>query len=266
MPDPIPRLGLGTYDMTDPEACASAVETAIETGYRHVDTAQGYDNEESVGEGLARAAVPRADLFVATKLSTRNLAYEDALRTGAASADRLGVDRIDLLYVHWPTRTYDPEGTLDALDELVDDGVVANVGLSNFTPSLLREARERLDAPVLAHQVEMHPLLPQAELHDLAVETDHWLVAYCPIARNQVAEVPELRAVAEKHDATPAQVSLAWLLEQDNVVPIPKAASREHIRENWAARDLDLDADDLARIDGIEERRRLVDPATAPWN
>lgn len=262
----IPQIGLGTYKMDELDECATAVETAVDVGYRHIDTAQGYENEAAVGDGILRADVDREDLFVASKIDTDALGYDDVLESTRASADKLGADSIDLMYVHWPIDTYDPEETLPALDELVDEGVVERVGLSNFRPDQLEDAIDRLDAPVYAHQVEMHPLLPQDELHELAVEHDHRLVAYCPIARNQVADVPEIRDVAEKHDASPAQVSLAWLTQKENVTAIPKAASPDHIMENYAALDVELDDEDVAAIDGIEERHRIVDFDEAPWN
>jgi len=162
-------------------------------GYRHIDTAQGYDNEASVSVGIDRTDVGREDLFVATKLSTGNLSYDDATATARVSRDRLGVDSIDLLYVHWPINTYDPEETLPALDDLVDDGVVDRIGLSNFQPDQLDEAIDRLDHDVFAHQVECHPLLQQEKLRERAAEHDHWLVAYSPIARNRVADVDVLQ-------------------------------------------------------------------------
>ncbi len=260
------RLGFGTYRMTDHDECVSAVTTALETGYRHVDTAQMYDNETFVGEAIAASDVPREDLFVATKLDTDNTGYDDVLSTTRESLDRLGLDAVDLLYVHWPTDAYDPAETLPALDELYDEGLIDHVGLSNFTPPQLREAIDHLDAPLFAHQVEMHPLLQQAELHRIAVEEDHWLVAYSPIARGNVSDVPEIRTVAEKHDATPAQVSLAWLLAKENVVAIPKAANPDHIRENYGALDVTLDEEDVSRIDGVTETHRIVDFPSAPWN
>jgi diketogulonate reductase-like aldo/keto reductase len=265
-----PDIGLGTYRMTDRDDCVSAVETAIDAGYRQIDTAQMYDNESFVGEGLenAFADVPRDDVVVATKLDTDNTGYDDAVTTARESRERLGLAVVDLLYVHWPTGTYAPGETLPALDDLVDDGVVREIGLSNFLPAQLEEAIDRLDHDLFAHQIEMHPLLQQRELHDLAVEHDHYLVAYCPIARNRVADVPVLEDVADAHDATPAQVSLAWLGAKENVVPIPKAASPDHIRENLAAMELDLSDDEVARIDALADEReeRIVDFPSAPWN
>ncbi|MFC4248207.1 aldo/keto reductase [Natribaculum luteum] len=266
MSDELPPIGLGTYQNTDPEVCAASVETALNLGYRHVDTAEMYENEAAVGEGIAAADVDREDVFVATKLHSSNLAYDDVLECARASRDRLDVDVVDLLYVHWPLRTYDTEETLAAFDRLYDEGLIRHVGLSNFTPELLEEALDHLDAPLFAHQVECHPLLQQEELRAYAREHGHHLVAYSPLAKGSVAEVPELVEIAEKHGATPAQVSLAWLLSKDEVVAIPKATSEAHIRENREAQQLSLSDEDLARIDAIDRERRQVDFEDAPWN
>jgi len=277
----IPRLGFGTYENDDPEQCAESVRTALDAGYRHVDTAQSYGNESAVGDGIAASDVDSEgrspsssrtqsgdgdDVFVATKLATENLAYEDAVETARESAERLGVDTIDLLYVHWPINSYDPEGTIEALNDLYEDGVIDAVGLSNFRIDQLDDALDRLEPRLAAHQVECHPMLPQDDLRSHAVDHDYALVAYCPIARNQVADVETIQEIAEKHDATPAQVSLAWLLAKQNVVAIPKATGESHIRENWDARKLDLDDEDVAAIDAIDERHRIVDFDAAPWN
>ncbi|GAA0549198.1 aldo/keto reductase [Halorubrum ejinorense] len=266
MADAFDRLGYGTYKLADGEECVSGVTHAIETGYRHIDTAQGYDNEASVSAGIDDTDVDREELFVATKLSTDNLSYDDATATARVSRDRLGVDSIDLLYVHWPINSYDPAETLPALDDLVDDGVIDRIGLSNFRPDQLDEAIDRLDHDVFAHQVECHPLLQQETLREYAVDDGHWLVAYSPIARNRVADVDALREIAAAHDATPAQVSLAWLLSKERVAPIPKAADFGHVADNWAAREIDLTADQIARIDALDRGERVVDFEEAPWN
>ena len=262
----MPNFGLGTYRNEDPGQCAESVTTALDVGYRHVDTAQMYDNEAAVGDGLDAADVDRDDVYVATKLEPDNLAREDALETARESADRLGVETIDLLYVHWPSGAYDPAETLPALDELREEGVVDEIGLSNFEPDQLDEANDHLDAPIAAHQIELHPLLQQDELREYAEADGHRVVAYAPIARGDVADVPEIREIAEKRDATPAQVSLAWLLSKERVAAIPKATGEEHIVENFAALDVDLDEEDVRKIDGIDREERLVDPDSAPWN
>jgi len=260
----LPEMGLGTSGNKEPETCRRTVADALEMGYRHIDTARMYDNETAVGEGVADADVDREAVILATKVHPSNLADEDTKRTARESRDRLGADRVDLLYVHWPMRAYDPEATLRAMDALREEGVTRHVGLSNFTPELLAEARDILDAPVAAHQVECHPLLPQEELRADAREHGHPVVAYCPLGQATL-EHPALEAVADKHGISPPLVSLLWCLEKETVVPVPKATG-DHVRENWAARGVDLDAEDLRRLDAIEERRRLIDPENAAWN
>lgn len=266
MSRPFPEIGFGTYELDDPEDCVENVTHALDVGYRHIDTAQEYDNEEYVGDAIDESGVPREEVFLATKVSTDNLAYEDVLGSVEGSCEKLGVDTIDLLYVHWPTDTYDPEGTLGALDDLVENGTVEHVGLSNFRVDQLEEARSVLRAPIFAHQVECHPLLPQQHLREYAAETDHHLVAYSPIARGEVAEIPEINDVAGNHHATAVQVALAWLIRK-GVHPVPKA-SGDHVEENYRALELvdQLDEGEIEKIDGIEDRERLIDPDGAPWN
>ncbi|WP_435062736.1 aldo/keto reductase [Halobaculum sp. EA56] len=261
----LPALGLGTSANDDFEECAETVRAALDLGYRHVDTAQMYDNEAAVGEGISRADVPREEVVVATKVHPDNLAYDDAKRTARESLERLGLDSVELLYVHWPTSAYDPGGTLRAMDELRDEGVCDHVGLSNFTPDLLDEARARLDAPVAAHQVECHPLFPQDDLRAYAVEHGHYLVGYSPLGRGEALEDPLLGEIAEKHDTSTAAVCLAWAFAQEALVPIPKATG-DHVRANYEARDLELDAEDLDRIAAHDVRERVIDPDAAPWN
>ncbi|PSQ51584.1 aldehyde oxidoreductase [Halobacteriales archaeon SW_8_65_20] len=261
----IPPLGLGTYQQSDHQTCIDAVETALDVGYRHIDTAQGYENETSVGAGLTRSSVPREELFVASKLATENLAYDDVIETAVESLDRLGLETLDLLYVHWPLNSYDPAETLPALDELVDRGLIEHVGVSNFEPRQLAEARDVLDAPIAANQVECHPLLQQERLRADAADHDYQLVAYSPLAQTEILDDPTIVDVAEHHDATPAQVCLAWLRHHD-IASIPKATGRTHISENYDSLDVTLDPAAIERLDAIEETHRVVDFDAAPWH
>ncbi|MFB6108277.1 MAG: aldo/keto reductase [Haloplanus sp.] len=260
----LPSPGFGTYKLTDHETCVRAVREALDEGYRHVDTAEYYENEASVGEGIAQSDVDREDVFLASKVWRDRLGRDEFLASARERVDELGVDELDLLYVHWPMDTYDPEETLPALLDAREEGLTRHLGLSNFTPAQLDEAIDLLGEAPFAHQVEMHPLLPQDELRDHARRHDYHLVAYAPLERTDVVDVPEIRAVAEKHDATPAQVSLAWVMAK-GAVPIPKASTSAHVRENLAARELSLDDEDVARIDGIDREERLVDFEGAPW-
>ena len=259
-----PPIGFGTSGLSD-EECTEAVTAAIEHGYRHIDTAQMYENEAAVGEAIAQSDIERDELIIATKVNPPNLAYDDVIHSTKASLDRLGVSEVDLLYVHWPIDAYDPEDTLDAIDEVSDRGWTRHIGVSNFTVPLLEEAIELLDAPIAAHQVELHPLLPQAELRAYGQEHGHWVVGYCPVLQGGAAEVGELVTVADRRGITPSQVALAWALHLGGVVPIPKARG-DHIGENLAATAVELTEEDLELIDSIDHGRRLVDPDSGPWN
>ncbi|MFC7069591.1 aldo/keto reductase [Halobaculum lipolyticum] len=252
----LPSVGLGTMGL-DGDDGAAAVATALDVGYRHLDTAQVYGNEATVGAGIARAGVARDDLLVATKTWVDRLAPDDVRPSTEASLDALGLDAVDLLYVHRPRGGYDPAGTLAAYDALVDDGLVDHVGVSNFAVEQLEEALDLLEAPLSAHQTEFHPLFRRPDLREHAVDNGYTLVAYSPLAGGRVRDLEPVRAVAEKHDTTPEAVSIAWVTGKKGVVAIPKASSETHLRANLAAADLDLDPADVARIDAIEREEEL---------
>ena len=261
----MPMLGLGTWKNSDPAACAESVATALETGYRHIDTGQVYNNEAAVGNGIEQAAVDREEAFLATKIWIDNLAYDDVLETADASLDRLGVDSVDLLYVHWPSRTYDAEETLAAFNELHEQGKIDRIGVSNFEPAQLAEAIELSDAPIFANQIEIHPLLQQEELREVCADHEIELVAYSPLARGGVFDVPEITSIADDHGVSPAQISLAWL-RHHGITAIPKATGAEHIRDNWASLSVSLSDAEIETIDSIETTDRRVDPDFGPWN
>jgi 2,5-diketo-D-gluconate reductase B len=261
----MPMLGLGTWENDDPDQCAESVETALGQGYRHVDTAQAYGNEEAVGRGIENAHVDREEVFLATKVWIDQLGHDDVISSTEQSMYDLGVDSLDLLYVHWPAGDYEPEETLGAFDELIEDGKVDRLGVSNFEPHHLEVAQDVADAPVFANQVEMHPLLQQEELRSYADSEDIELVAYSPLARGEVMNVEELQEIGEKHDASPAQVSLAWLHEK-GVTTIPKATGPDHIRDNFQSVAVDLDAEDIRAIDDIDREERQVNPDFGPDN
>ncbi|MBV0903532.1 aldo/keto reductase [Haloarcula salina] len=250
-------MGIGTWYPDQRERCIDSVLSALEQGYRHVDTAQQYETEEYVGEAIDRSDVPREDICVATKVRPRDLEHDRVIETTKESLDELGLETIDLLYVHFPLKAYDAEETLAAFAELRERGYVDQIGLSNYTVELLDEAMDHLGAAPFAHQVEMHPLLQQERLLEHAQEHDYWLVAYRPLVGGKITEIDPIVEVAEEHDATPGQVTLAWLLSKDRVAVVPKATG-DHVAENWAARDLELTAEDVARIDTIDREERTV--------
>jgi len=264
----LPPVGLGTMGIDDPDAVA----TALALGYRHLDTARIYDNEAVVGEGLAAGLagdsgvddavdatsdLDREDVTVATKLWIDDLAADAVAPAARESADRLGVDAIDLLYVHRPRGDYDPETTLPALDRLVDEGLVRNVGVSNFELPDLDRAVDVLDAPLAAHQTELHPLFYKPKLLDHAREHGYPVVAYSPLAGGRVREVDAVVEVADAHGTTPEAVAIAWATAKDPVVAIPKASSEEHLRANLAAADLELTESEVAAIDAVEREAEL---------
>ena len=259
----MPMLGLGTWQNDDTDQCAESVRTALEAGYRHIDTAQAYDNESAVGDGIAAADVDRDDIFLATKVWISNLSHDDVLETTERSLDKLGVDSVDLLYVHWAAGEYDPEETLPAFDELVDRGLIDNVGVSNFEPHHVETAMDVLDAPVFANQVETHPFLQQSDLREHAAANDYELVAYSPLARGAVFGHDVIEAIADDHGASEAQVSLAWLREK-GVTAIPKATSEAHITDNLASLNLRLTDAEIDRIDSIETVDRRINPDWSP--
>ncbi|ELY89039.1 aldo/keto reductase [Natrialba hulunbeirensis JCM 10989] len=233
------------------------IETALEYGYRHLDTAQVYGNEAVVGDGLAQSSVPREDVTVATKVWADSLAPDDVHRTTEESLDRLGLEFVDLLYVHRPIETYDPEATLPAFEELQAAGTIDGIGVSNFSCDELETAQSVLDTPIAAHQIEYHPLFQPEELLAHAREYDYPFVAYSPLANGRAREIDEVVDVAESHDATPEAVCLAWLLAKDGVVTIPKSSSADHLRANLEAQELELSPAECERIDAIDRTEEL---------
>ena len=254
----VPRLGLGTWRLTGDD-CRDAVETALELGYRHIDTAQVYRNERQVGDALAASDVPREEVFLATKLGPQR-AYDDVLRTAEESLARLGTDYLDLLLIHWPngrppgsppnplSSAPDHEETLRAMNDLVDDGKVHNIGVSNFDIDLLDEARELSDAPVLTDQVQYHPFWDQRELLAYCRIHDVLLTAYSPLGHGGVLDDKVLERIGRRHDKTAAQVALRWLVQQEGVATIPKATSREHLEANMAIFDFELTEAEMREI------------------
>lgn len=261
----VPALGLGTW-MLEGRECREAVRDALEIGYRHLDTAQAYGNEEEVGRGLADSGVPREEIWLTTKLWLENLDFDRAVESARASLSRLGTEYVDLLLVHWPpTGEVAISEPLRAMCRLQEDGLVRHIGVSNFTPSLLDEALD--EAEIFCEQVEYHPFLSQEQLLQACREWDLLLTAYSPLARGAVLEDGTLREIAESHGKGPAQVALRWLLQQEQVAPIPKAASPEHRRANFEVFDFELSLDEMEEIHALARGERIIDPEFAPrWD
>ena len=258
----IPKLGLGTWTMRG-SACTDAVLGALDRGYRHIDTARMYGNEAAIGAALARTDVPRADIHVTTKVWPDSLASDAMRRSLEASLSDLQLDHADLFLIHWPTPEMNLPQALAALTRLHHDGLARNIGVSNFSVALLRRAIEEVQAPICCNQIEYHALLDRSKLIAYARSKRLAVTAYCPLARGRLSGQPALQAIAAKHAVTPEQVGLKWLLDQDGVVAIPKAAKAASQQANLDALALTLDDDDRAAIAALPKNQRLVTPGWA---
>lgn len=227
----IPSIGLGTWRLTG-DVCRRSVRTALELGYRHLDTAQEYGNERQVGEAIKTSAVDRDDVFVTTKLGSRNRAYDDVIRSVEESLAKLDTTYVDLLLIHWPNVMTPLRETLAAMNELVDRGTVRHLGVSNFGIDRLSRARDRSEHGIVADQVQYNPYWSQTGLLDYCQIHGITLTAYSPLAHGAVPEDPVLESIGAVHGKSAAQVALRWLVQQPNVVTVPKATSREHLAAN----------------------------------
>jgi 2,5-diketo-D-gluconate reductase B len=259
----VPEIGLGTYKLHDRE-CSQIVRKALDIGYRHIDTAQMYKNERAIAEALNVSNVPREDIFLSTKIWHTNLEADDVLQSTEETLRQLDTPYVDLLMIHWPNDQYDLRATIESMLVLRDQGKAMNIGVSNFPLDLLTKVKEEIRAPIFCNQVEFHPFIDQLDLLDYAIENDIMITAYSPLAQGKVMENEDLQEIAEKYGKSPAQISLRWLIEQENVVAIPKASSEEHLRENFDVFDFYLEDEDFERIDQLEKSMRLVDPSFAP--
>lgn len=261
----VPALGFGTWRLRN-EACRKAIIHALEIGYRHIDTAQAYDNEQDIGLALEEAGISRDEVFLTTKISPDNLSGEQVLKSFEESLEKLKTDYTDLILIHWPSTNGIPlEETLEAMKLLKADGKTRSVGVSNFTPKLLKETLAV--ANITCNQVEYHPFLGQRKLLKLSHKHDLMLTAYCPLAKGGIANDPTLQKIGRKYNKTPAQVTLRWLIQQENVVAIPKAADPEHRASNFNIFDFNLTEDEMDMIFALEKGKRLIDPAFAPkWD
>jgi 2,5-diketo-D-gluconate reductase B len=262
----LPRLGLGTFRMHG-DVCRAAVESALALGYRHIDTAEMYGNEEAVGAAIAEAGIERSDLHVTTKVWHENLAPDAIRRAFDASLKKLRLDHVDLYLVHWPAKDMDLPAIFETLVKLEDEGRTRAIGVANFNVALLNIVVEEIKAPIACNQVEYHVMLDQTPLRRYLAARSIPLVAYCPLAQGRTASDQTLMAIGRKHGASAAQVALKWLLDQEGVAAIPKAARRESQKANLDALNVGLDDEDIKAIAGLPKDRRCVNPGFAPaWD
>lgn len=262
----IPAIGFGTFELT-PEDAGPAVEAALEAGYRHIDTAQIYRNEAAVGAAIAASTVPRADIFLTTKVWTDHFREGDLQDSVAESLERLRVDTVDLLLLHWPNPDVPLAETLGALVDVQERGLTRHIGISNFPSALMREAADIVPGRIATNQVEYHPFLSQRAVLAAARELSMSVTAYSPLARGKVFGDPVLKRIADAHGKNEAQVALRWLLDQ-GVVALPRSKSAGHISDNFDVMDFRLSENEHAAIDTkLPKDRRLIDPGFAPaWD
>jgi len=260
----VPALGFGTYKLTG-ENCTQAVSEALEIGYRHLDTARMYENETEVGQGMRNSSVERQEVFLTSKIWMEHLNPDDLKRELQNSLKELQTDYLDLLLIHWPNPDIPLRTTLEAMKELKEQGLIRNIGVSNFPSSLLKQALEH--ASILCDQVEYHPLLGQETLLKVAAENDLMLTAYSPLAQGKANENQVLEDIGKAHGKSATQVGLRWLLEQPQVVAIPRSTNPEHIQQNFDIFDFKLSPEDKEKINSLPKDQRQINPDFAPqWD
>ena len=254
----IPAIGFGTYKAQEDEAIAS-VKKAIETGYRLIDTAAKYENEEAVGKAIKQSGIAREELMITTKLWRENLGYESTKKAFETSLAKLDLDYIDLYLIHWPANAKNYENWQKAnndswrvMEELVKEGKIKNIGVSNFWPEHLEPLLKAAEIKPVINQIEFHPGYWQPELTRYCKENNILIEAWSPLARGKVFESEEIKAIAKKYNKSVAQICLRWILEH-NALVIPKSSTPERIEDNFDIFDFQLNAEDIKTIDNLPQ-------------
>jgi diketogulonate reductase-like aldo/keto reductase len=242
----IPSIGLGTWELRG-RTCARIVEQALRLGYRHLDTAQAYENEREVGEGLRASGVRRDEVFVTTKVWTNHFAPHDLERSAKESLVRLRMPEVDLLLLHWPNPHVPLAETLGALARAKQIGLTRHIGVSNFTVALIEEATKTCREPLVCDQVEYHPYLDQAKVKEACARNGMGLVAYSPVAKGKVKGDAVLSRIGRMYRKSPAQICLRWLVQQ-NVAAIPRTSRIERLSENLDIFDFELAQEEMEQI------------------
>jgi 2,5-diketo-D-gluconate reductase B len=260
----IPAIGLGTWLLQGIEA-QRITEKAIAAGYRHIDTARIYGNEEAIGKALEASGIDRHQLFITTKIWWEDLGPEKFNRSVENSLAGLRTPYVNLLLIHWPHPDLPVASYLERLMEAQAQGAATHIGVSNFTPELIDEA-VATGANLVNNQVEYHPFLDQSAILNACHRHGFSLTAYAPLARGRVTRDKTIREIAQKHGKTPAQAALRWLIQQKDVIAVPKTSRPARLVENFDIFDFQLDNEDMQRINALKKQdERIIDPEHAPW-
>ena len=262
----LPKIGFGTYQLKKQEA-VSAVKKALKLGLRHIDTAQIYDNESDVGQGIRESKIPREEIFLTTKIWLDCLSSEKLKKSFQLSLNKLQTDYVDLLLIHWPNLDVSLEETLGAFMSLKKEGKIRYIGVSNFTCRLLSKAL-RICPQIITNQVEYHPLINQKNLLSFITDKNMFLTAYSPLIRGKVFQIQQLIALGKKYNKSPGQIALRWLIDQKNVVAIFKSSQEKFIQQNCDIFNFQLEPADTALLFRLNRnKQRLVNPPFAPkWD
>ncbi len=257
----IPVVAYGTMLFPEPERAVDLIVRALECGYRHIDTARKYGSEQWVGEGIRASGLPREDIWVTTKVTEENAKADDFSRSVDTSLKTLGLDYVDLLLIHWPQPKVPLDETLGALAKAKREGLAKNIGVSNFTVSLLDEAVDKCPEPLVTNQIEYHAYIRQDKV--IAACRKHGMLVSChaPLARGEVLKDPVIQKIAKAHGKTAAQVALKWLIQQPDVGAVPRALEFSEIEENIDIFDFELSQDEMNQISALRDKNvRIVSP------
>ncbi len=262
----IPCVGFGMWQTPNGEVAVSAVKEAIAAGYRHIDTAQGYENEESVGIGVRESGVPREELFITSKLTNSEHGYDRTMRSFEESMKKLATDYLDLFLIHWPNPVAFRDrwqemnaGSWRAFEELYEAGRIKSIGISNFMPHHIDALMETARIKPMVNQIKLCPGVTQPPVVDYCTRHDILLEAYSPLGTGRVFDIPELKRLSEKHGKTIAQICLRWSLQM-GWLPLPKSVTASRIKENTAIFDFDLAPDEVERITTMTGAGEAADP------
>lgn len=256
----VPALGFGTWKLSG-QTALEATKKALEIGYRHVDTADKYENHKEVGQALKASGINRKEIFLTTKVWYSELEPSSLRKSVQRFLEELQTDYIDLLLIHWPNKAVSVEETLREMNQLKAKGIIKNIGVSNFTVNHLKDCL-KTGIEVVNNQVELHPTFAQSQLHQFCEENGIILTAYSPLGRGADLELPVLVEIAAKYNKTVPQVILNWIVSR-GIIAIPKATSEAHIRENFEALDFEMSEEDMEDIDSLDKNERLIKPE---WN